>query len=432
MSIWSKRLSVVLAALGLAIASAAFAQEPAVSRKGEGSLRKFWDSLELKPFDAANWSKLSDWTNGPALTPGDYNGKVVVVVTWSDWYPTSVRAVNLAKRLAEKHAKDGLTVVAIHAQQEWAQAKKPVADSKDAVFLVAHDANGQFRAAIKCDQDPDFLIIDRAGQLRYCSITTESVEPAVEYLLKEKTDEASGLNAKLAADAAAKDLEKRRTEAMRHGVDLTSLPEIPFTAPLPEAYKDIKWPKMPRDPNAQPEDPKNPDPPIIMNVPDVGFYPSKPQMTGRVVLMYFWHPEVRSTFEIMPLMDQLQKMYQRDLVVIGVVTPVKGPNNQEVKLENDPDHIQKRLDDFKRTYNLGHTFLIDLQGTLYTTASNKNSQGQANPWIAVVSSDNTLRWAGWLYLSEARGALDRTLTVDPGVVARHKAEEEYIRTKANK
>ena len=49
MSIWSKRLNITLAALGLAIASAAFAQEPVVVREGEGQHRRDCDKLELKP-----------------------------------------------------------------------------------------------------------------------------------------------------------------------------------------------------------------------------------------------------------------------------------------------------------------------------------------------------------------------------------------------
>ncbi len=268
--------------------------------------------------------------------------------------------------------------------------------------------------------------------MRYCDITTESVEPAVEFLLKEKSEDASNINSKNAADAAAKDLEKRRTDALRHGVDLTNLPEVPFTMPLPEAYKDVKWPRMPRDPNAQPEDPKNPDPPIIMNTPDIGFYPSKPQLQGRAVLMYFWHPEVHESFEIMPYMDQIQKMYSRDLVVIGVVCPLKGQNGQELKLENDPDRIQKKLEEFRKNYKLEHTLLVDLSGTLLGTATNKNANNIALPWVALISSDNTLRWAGWLGLSQARGAFDRVLAVDPGIAARKKAEEEYIRAKAAK
>jgi thiol-disulfide isomerase/thioredoxin len=421
-----------LAALGLMIATTVFAQEPIVVRKGEGGSRKLCDAKELKPFPAENWAKLSDWTNGPALTPGDYNGKVVLVVTWSDWYQPSVRVLNSAKKLAEKYAKDGLVVVAAHPAQGWKEAKKPAADS-EAKFLLADDPKGEFRAAIGQDQDPSISIIDRAGQMRYCNIMTESMEPAVEFLLKEKTDDAAGLNAKLAADAAAKDAERRRTDAIRQSIDLTSLPEVPFTMPGPDAFKEVKWPRMPRDPNAPPEDPKNPDPPVQMNIPDIGYWPSKPTLNGRMILMYFWHPEVADSFAVMSEMDQLQKQNSRDVVVIGVICPLKGENGQELKLENDPDRIQKKLEEFKKHYNLGHTFLVDLSGTLLGAATPKNGSNKiVLPWVAIVSSDNTLRWAGWWNLWVARGSFDKVLNNDPGVNARRKAEAEYIRTKASK
>src|SRR3954470_18617576 len=81
----------VVALIGLsAIAGAtpAFAQ-PDIIREGEGARRRELDKMELKPFPAEAWSKLSDWTNGPALTPGVTSGKVVLIVTWADWYPAS-------------------------------------------------------------------------------------------------------------------------------------------------------------------------------------------------------------------------------------------------------------------------------------------------------------------------------------------------------
>src|SRR5437899_5198040 len=118
MSIWSKRLNSTLAAFGLALASTAFAQ-PMIVREGEGQHRRDCDKMELKPFPADAWSKLSEWTNGPALTPGAASGKVVLIVTWADWYQPSVRALGLAKRLSEKYAKDGLIVVAAHDAQGW-------------------------------------------------------------------------------------------------------------------------------------------------------------------------------------------------------------------------------------------------------------------------------------------------------------------------
>jgi hypothetical protein len=432
MSNVSMRLRLTLAAIGLALASAAFAQEPVVIREGSGEHRRDCDKKELKPFDATAWSKLSEWTNGPALTPGDYNGKVVLIVTWKDWYEPSVRALKLAKRLADARGKDGLVVVGAHDPQGWKEAKKP-AGEKDSVFLLAYDAKGEFRAAVGQDQDPDFFVIDRAGQMRYCDISTESVEGAVDFLLKEKTDQAAGVNARLASEAAAKDAERRRTEAIRKSIDLTSLPEVPFTMPGPEAYKGLNWPKMPRDENAPPEDPKNPDPPVSMGVPDVGFWPSKPQMQGRAILMYFWHPDVPQTFAVMQDMDRLQRQHGRDVVVIGVVCPIKTDNGQELKLDMDADHIQKRIDDFKARYRLGHTFLIDLSGTLLAAASGRNSSNKViHPYLAMISSDNTLRWAGYSGKPESLGAFDRILEIDPGVNARRRAEAAFISSKMNK
>lgn len=432
MSNVSIRVKLTLTILGLAFASTALAQEPAVIRKGQGEHRRQCDLKELKPFDATAWSKLSEWTNGPALKPADYNGKVVLIVTWSDWYPPAVRALSLAKRLAEKYGKDGLVVVAAHDKQGWKEAKKPAPADKDVAFLLAYDANNEFRAAIGQDQDPDFFVIDRAGQMRYCDIMTESVEPAVEYLVKEKMDHAAGLTAKMASEAAAKDAERRRTEAIRKSVDLTSMPEVPFTMPGPEAYKNLNWPRMPRDENAQPEDPKNPDPPIQMAIPDVGFWPSKPQMNGRALLLYFWHPDVPATFTAMQEMDRIQKQYSRDVVVIGVICPIKT-EGQDLKLDLEPDHIQKRLEDFKRRYSLGHTFLIDLNGSLMNAAtSRQNGTKVFYPFLAMVSSDNTLRWAGYEGRSERAGAFDRILEIDPGVNARRRAEAAFIGSKMNK
>jgi len=136
---------------------------------------------------------------------------------------------------------------------------------------------------------------------------------------------------------------------------------------------------------------------------------------------------VPGTFAIMPEMDRIQKQYSRDLVVIGVICPIKLENGQEAKLDNDPEHIQKRIDDFKKRYSLGHTFLIDLNGALLGTASSRQNNNKVmHPYVAMLSSDNTLRWAGSYWRAERRGAFDWILEYDPGVNARRRAEAAYI------
>ena len=38
-----------------------------IAREGSGTARAAWDKMELKPFDATNWSKLGDWKNGERI-----------------------------------------------------------------------------------------------------------------------------------------------------------------------------------------------------------------------------------------------------------------------------------------------------------------------------------------------------------------------------
>lgn len=429
MTTWLKR-SFAAALLAAVLAVPAMAQN--VIREGEGARRRALDALELKPFPVDLFAGLKDWTNGPAPTPGSIDGRVVLICCWSDWYPSATRAMAISKRLAEKYGKDGLIVVGVHGPQGWKEAKKPKADSEGATLLLAHDENGEFRKALHQDQDPDFYIIDRAGQLRFADITTESAEAGVEFLIKESKDAAGGINTSLAAKAKADEAESRRAEAIRAQVDMTAIPDVPFQMPLPEDYsKDkVKWPYMPRPEGSQPEDPKNPDPPVTITLPDTGFFPEKPNMKGRAVLLYFWHPDLPRTYQLFEPMDNLQRRYRRDLIVIGVMSPlkVKGSDNQEYKLEDDPAKLKEKIESIMSRQRIAHYMTLDVDGSLIKTVMNRDNE-VILPWGAVVSTDNVMRFGGFMGQSLFRGALDKVLEVDPGILARRAAEDEFLRTK---
>lgn len=429
------RLRSLVVAASVLLPALAYGQvDPQIVREGEGPNRSKLTARELKAFDGAAWSKLSDWKNG-ALTPAVTDGKPVLVLTWSDYIPTSKRAVALARKMSEKYGARGLVVVAAHHAQEWDKAAKPEAP-KDATFLLAHDAKGEFRAALGADNDPDFFVIDRAGQLRYADIATESVEAAVEKVVSESKEGAGGVVTKLAADAAVRAAEMRRTDALRTQVDLTALPEVPFEDPTPEVYKETKWPPQPKDPQAQ----QNPQPgaadappeEIKVVVPETGWFPEKPETKGRAVLMYFWHPDARVTFRDIDRMDLLQRQHSRDLVVVGVLAPLTDGQGTALKIETDPQKLQKKLDDFRSARKVGHPILVDTAGTLFEM-SKKNypdvSQGIPVPWVILVGSDNTARWWGWFPDAKGQAAFDKVLANDPGIKARRAAEDEYIRAK---
>ncbi len=422
-----KSARTALLAAAILFSSAAALAEPNILREGEGSRRRQLDAMELKPFPKAAWDALSDWSGGSAPSEGTLEGKVVLIVTWADWYPTSVRAMALAKRLADKHAADGLIVIGVHDADGWKEAKKPKADAEGATLLHAVDTKGQFRTLVHQDQDPDFYIIDRAGQLRYADVDTSSVETAVDFLLGESKDAAGAINAGLAADRRDADAARRRSEGLRNSVTMTELPEVPFSMPRPESYKDVTWPPPPKDPNnSQPIDPKNPPPPVVVTMPSAGFFPAKPEFKGRAVMLYFWHPDLNASFNLIPKIDQVQRQYGRDVVVIGVMTPMTI-NSKEYKLDTtDIDKIKAKVEGIVNANNIRHVLLLDADGSLLKTVNKETTYRL--PFGAVISSDNIVRHASFMGDSEFWGALDNVLRVDPGIKARRAAESEYLRS----
>lgn len=417
---------VMVAGLLLSAAGAAGqVREPEILREGEGAHRSALNQSELKKFDAGAWAKLSDWTNGAALTAGATTGKPVLIVTWADYVPTAKRGLQLARRMAEKFGPQGLIVVGVHTKQEWAAAEKPAAP-KDAMFLLAQDAKAEFRAALDADNDPDFFVIDRAGQMRFADIATESVEKAAELVTKETAEGAAGIQGTLAAQSAARDADVRRTSALRSKVDLTNLPEVEFAQPEDDVYKRAPWATRPRDPNNQNQD----QGPSKLTIPDQGFVSAKPETKGRVVLVYLWDPNVHESYKDMGKMDLLQTQHGRNLAVIGAMTRLTE-SRQEEQQQRDPEAVIRTVQSFVRARNLHHAIMVDPTGAmLAATGQNGSVRDIAFPYVIVASSDGMIRGFGPLDDPGVKAALDTALRVDPGVKARQKAEDEYIRTKS--
>lgn len=409
---------VLAAAAFLSIGGFAMGMEPI--REAGGERAKELKKLELKPFDASAWSKLSDWKGGEP-TATDMTGKVVLIMTWTDYEPTSKKAMVLAKRLAEKHGKDGLLVVGAHKALGWDKAERP------AGLRVALDANGEFRAAIKSDNDPDFYLIDRAGQLRYADIQTDSVESAVDELLKEKTDDAASVNSRLAREAEMRAREQAKTDALRGQLDLTSLPEVPFAKPGPKAYEDASWPRLPRDPNRPTYDNERQEPKVLV-LPETDWYPRKPKLDGRVIVMYFWHPKILRSFErVMPQVDLMQKQEGRDVVFVGVLTAFETINGMTLKAEDrDPEKLKEAIKTFGESRQLQHFLLLDADQGIYNTFA-KDSYTVPWPMVAIASSDNTIRWWVTEDTPNFLASLLKVKESDPGVKARKRAEEAYIK-----
>lgn len=404
-------------------------------RKGEGERRRAQTAMELKTFPDA-FGHLSDWTNGARPTTAEMSGKPVLIVTYASWYDLSVRALRVARRMSERFAADGLVVIGVHHAKGWNDAEKMKAP-EGATFLLAHDAQGEFRRALLVSNDPEFFVIDRSGQLRFANIANESVEEACTIVAGESQDSAAGIRERLAAEAEAERIRAARTRDINTQVDLTRLPEIPFIPPPPEAYERLAWPVVPRDPNqgwsGQPAGPR------MLVIPDTLFIPKKPAMAGRAYVVYFWHPTVPETYDrIMGEMDILQRQHGRDLVVLGAYTQLRNDQNQFNRPQNDeetdPEKVGARISRLMIGRKFDHTLVFDAGGAMLSSARPLNQSGGGSgsftvpiPYAAVASSDGVIRWTGRVIDPGFKAAIDRVLAVDPAVKARRAAEEAYIR-----
>lgn len=393
-------------------------------REGEGSRRQQLNAMELKAFPTDAWGKLSDAKFGTLVSANDIAGKPVLVVTWTSWLPTAERALSVARRAAETYAKDGLMVVVAHHPEGWDDPKAQGTGLKladGAHLVIAHDAKGEFRQAILSDQDPDFYVIDRAGQLRFADVTTESVDEACRIVSAETLDQAAGVNTQLAEAAARRAAEAARTSTVRDAGSLASIPEQAFAEPAAAAYAGVRWP---RNPGAS-EQPGEAAAARKVQLPAAGFFPSRPETKGRGIVIYFWNPRIRESYDpVMTRMDRLQKSGGRDLVVVGALSPLTTSNStEEAAKKPDTDPLA-----FARARNLQHAVLADPAGALYAQVSGDQSQ-QPIPYAAVLSSDGTLRFNGSINNPAFQGAIDTILSDDPGVKARRAAEAEYLRSK---
>ncbi len=408
--------------------------DPQITRKGEGARRLTLNALELRAFPTAAWSKLTDWQNGSALTTADTSGKVVLIVTYSGWYKPAKKGMEAAKALAETYAKKGLIVVAVHDKDGWADADK-AKPAEGAKFLLAHDSKNEFRKAIESAQDPDFYLIDKAGNMRFAAIASDAVEDAVKSLTSESATTAEKLNERLAKEKARLEEASRRTLDVNTKIDMTNIPELSFRQPTAEEYEKAEWPLPPMTDAQKTEYKKSkklPDPKSF-TIPDTDWFPKKLRTKGRVTLLYFFHPDFIDSDRLIPSLDRIdlyQQRMGRDLTIGGVVfdfRAAKGSSQDATVDDKNAEKMKARLSTFTRQRKIEHSLYLDLENSLFGEIKPENATEFFIPQVVIVSSDGIARWWGFAGEVAFEGALSKTLAADPGARARSEAEAAWIK-----
>ena len=430
----------ILSATFVALAACSgLAQSETVIREGSGERRAALDAMELTQFDRSLLGGLTDWVGEP-VTADDLDGKPVLILTWASWHSGSTASARAAQLMSRTFADKGLVVIGVHSDDGYDSAAT-TAERLRLDFPIARDAGSKFREAIKADMDPNFYVVDRAGQIRFADVVRNSVREAVKIVSEETREQAaSAAQRRNLADGPT----TRVIQSVSQG-DIASIPEWGIPPQDPVLYQEAKWParwvgveeQIGAEYDRGGDDGQLP----IVNF-DSDLYTwlkPKPQLNGRVRVVYFWAHNVKESYQqVQPFMDDLQRRHGRDIAVIGAAVPfvsVEGSN---------PDRLREAVEQFGIALNrtverssVKHSIVFDREWELLASTLGKQNFGDSMaremsrsfywPVVVIYSTDNSVRWVGTPMEDDRFNlALNRIIEQDPAVRLRKMRDEAYL------
>jgi thiol-disulfide isomerase/thioredoxin len=164
----------------LLVVTAAFADPDLTSfQEGNSALRE-----RLKAIDAANPPALqvSNWINADAATLASLKGKIVVLDFWATWCGPCIASIPHTNELAEKY-KDKVVFIGV-CHPRGGEKMADTVKEKGIKYPVCLDGEGATAKAYAVNGFPDYYIIDASGKLAIADCANDSVEKAIEALLK--------------------------------------------------------------------------------------------------------------------------------------------------------------------------------------------------------------------------------------------------------
>jgi thiol-disulfide isomerase/thioredoxin len=168
-------LSIVL----LAVTTALAGPDLTSFQEGDAALRE-----RLKTVDSANPPALqvSNWINGDAAALASLKGKIVVLDFWATWCGPCLASIPHTNELAEKYKGKVVFIGVCHPRggEKMADTVK----EKGIKYPVCLDGDGATAKAYAVNGFPDYYIINAEGKLAIADCANDSVEKAIEALLK--------------------------------------------------------------------------------------------------------------------------------------------------------------------------------------------------------------------------------------------------------
>ena len=385
-----------------------------VRREGTGDRREKLLNLELAAFNFDLMKLLSD-AKGTMPTADSAKGKPVVLLTLSSWTPGSKDAVGKVAAVVKKFAASGVTVLAVHADKKFEDGIKLLEEQK-LDWTIAKDIGGKFRAAILSDGDPDVFVIDRAGQMRFADIETDSLEKALNVVSAETPEAAAQKFEQFKAASVAAKLNAEKTVAVgdvyRPGVRVRG----DYVQPAATEYDKTLWPR------------KNNKEAVAQQATDIqdkelpkeslGFAdtvewfsprPTLADLAGKVTVLEFWATWCGPCKKAKPMLDDLCEKNRDDLTMIAF----SGYKDPKFKVQ---DYLRSNPSELIQVY--------EPESMVYKALGINGI-----PLAVVMSTDGKVRWMGNPLDPSFRSTVEEVIAKDPGVAARRKADKEAIKSR---
>lgn len=401
--------------LALILSPPAHAQD--VRRLGDGSRQIVLADLETLPFPAQRLAGLQSWSGEP-LTPASIEGKVLVLLAWSNDEARSVRLLPSLARLARALPEDTV-FLAVHAKEGWSGARAAI-DAGRVPVLCAHDADGLLFSSLRADEHPNLYLVDRAGFVRVADLDPRDLDRGVRQLVRETPETAKADHPRRVQRLA--DLRTREGEP-NPGTNMPRTPEGPeatpgrgpgspaqpgpaITRPGPEAYLSARWPEFNRSPINARDVQGRPLPAPLGSETWLTDRPERP-LNDHVLVLDFWAIWCGPCLRASPTLDALQTRFPRHLLVLAISGQASGSRFPE-----NPDAIRAHM----KAHPVSYAHLNDLNQTVY-----KRLGIMAIPHAVVISTDGIVRWQGNPLDSRFVSVVEQVLAADPLIAARRAA-----------
>lgn len=130
--------------------------------------------------------ELAEWIGE---RPESYDGQVLLIHYWGWWDERCRREVPRVNELLEVYREEGFQVLGVHTSDGWDKAPDYIS-SHGITYPVGHDEHRKVLAAFDVQSFPEFHLVDRSGNLRFCDLDSDDLELAVQHLLKADKSEA--------------------------------------------------------------------------------------------------------------------------------------------------------------------------------------------------------------------------------------------------